>query len=112
MEKCSRCNNESEKLHFVFSVEGHTLPSLTQPDFSKAIPSQSEHVCGSCITDSEILQEIGPIAEFALSVLIQNAASYSLPAHIVSLETARTFFMVRNIDNDSGRNKALRAIGL
>lgn len=107
---CSRCGNEAVvKTFHLVRPGGMTWFTLYGGDFT-CTPQTTERVCGACMTDREILLQVGPIAEFALSAIIKLEPSSPL---VVSLETARTFFMVRNNDPDSnrGRQAALRAIG-
>lgn len=110
MNTCSRCGNVAHtKLLFVMPPNGHSLPSLTQPGFT---PSTTVRVCANCITDDEIMRELSPVVDFALGVLLSNAAQEPHPQvdHIRSLEMTRSFFMVRNVDTHS-RNAALRVLG-
>jgi hypothetical protein len=116
MSTCTRCNNETTNLKdiFIATPGGHCFPSLSQPSMN-AIGPMSERVCGNCITDNELLLEIGPIAEFALSVLIQNGREHPSPNQngvMAALETAKAHFIVRRNDsNSTSRNAALRAVG-
>jgi hypothetical protein len=113
LSECTRCGNERKTMTiFIVRPGGHTFSTLTQPDFELDVPPTVERSCGECLTDDEITRELSPAVEFVLGTLVKNA-SPNFPDILVSLETARSFFMVRNNNPDgSNRRAAVRALGL
>lgn len=113
MTTCTRCGNE-RKTVTIFKVRpgGHTWSSLTPPDFESTAPPAIERSCGDCLTDEEILREIRPIMEFGLGALLRTLGP-DFPDMLVSLETARAYFQVRNNNPDGhSRRAVIRALGL
>jgi hypothetical protein len=106
---CSRCRGNNKTVT-VYAVRpgGHSLPSLPET-FPVAT---TEHVCGQCLTDSELSRFLHPVAEFVLSTII-NESTHVSAATIVALETVRAIFRVRNnFPEQSNRHAALKALGL
>jgi hypothetical protein len=111
---CTRCG-ETRKTVTMFNIRpgGH---SAFRPN-TVELEQMVENVCGGCITDGELVHHptVYRIAEFALGALLNNYDESSAREELLvkhALETARAFFMVRNNENDTGRNAAVRAIGL
>lgn len=110
MMTCTRCNNERLTMTiFATRVGGHSLPSLKQPAL-EAIAPLVERVCGDCVTDVEILRELVPVVDFALSTLMSSDPA---SPNVTALETVRAYFNVYNVADDGRtRRAALQAIGL
>lgn len=111
MSKCTRCGNERVTMPiYNYRPGGHSW--LPLPDFKAMPPPDPVRTCGDCITDDEIVRELGPMMEFALGILIKNTKPQYMST-MVALETARALFMVRNNDPDGrGRQMAVEALGL
>lgn len=102
---CTRCSKVRPKLVPIFTVRVGSYSML-----SLSLPDAVERVCAPCLTDDEIARELNDVAEFVLGVLVKNT-SPEYKDMLVSLETARSYFAVRNNDNRSNRGVALRALG-
>jgi hypothetical protein len=98
----------------IFNVQASVFTGLPA-DFVPTTP-RAESSCGDCLTDDEILREIGPIMQFGLGVLIArlDQTRTDFPDTRVALEYARSMFMVRNNDDEDqrGRRAAVKALGL
>lgn len=99
---CSRCDSERQTKILRQRPGGHS-PATIPID-----PPPIENVCANCITSDEIAMELSSATGFVLGVLSSAEASRSEQVAI-ALDTARSFFVVRN--SDDGRGAALRAIG-
>lgn len=114
MSTCTRCAGEHLKTITMWNARpgGHTR-ALLQPDYE---PPKAERVCGNCLTDREIMLQLGPVADFAISALIKDASENPSPNEVeclIALELARSFFRVRNNNPDNNnRRAAIRALGL
>jgi len=109
--KCTRCGQPNRTLP-IYKAQAHTWFLPSQSDFKAATPPSTERVCGTCITDDEIVLELSSVVDFVLGVHVKRGAPEH-PEFMKALETVRALFMVRNNNPDGiNRGAALQAVGL
>ena len=91
---------------------GHTFGSVV--NFTELELPKVKHVCGSCLTDDEIEQQLGPAVAFVIGILINRFAANDWGKELIpALETVRAFYIVRNNEGEGRfRAAAIRALGL
>ncbi len=114
--KCTRCDKERQTLPvYCTKPGGYSMFMPSSFDFDPELPT-TEHVCGSCFTDDEIIRSAGPVVEFIVGAMIRNIKAGNATSKgelLAALDWVRAFFQTRHNEGDSrGRDMALKAMGL